>query len=191
MRDVKAEEELCIAYCDILKAREERRKLLKEKWLFDCHCDGCEFKIFKDDEGSGEQFNEEEAVKMSDMRRQSVGGLLGTVAFGYTVDSTKLALRLLKKEGILNFQETLCYDAYQLSTAEDLQHPLEALAWARKAWKASCILTGPESSNSQRLLNCYEGAKVQTQNGSPWDEDQDSDALEELVDSDDDGYYTD
>ena len=60
--------------------------VLKERWGFDCHCDGCEFKLTKDDR----EVDEEEKVRMSDMRRTSVGGLLRTVAFGYTVDSVSL-----------------------------------------------------------------------------------------------------
>lgn len=85
MRDVTVDEELCIAYCNILKTRQERRTVLKERWAFDCHCVGCELKVGKDDR----EASEEEKVKMSDMRRTCVGGLLGTVAFGYTVDSVR------------------------------------------------------------------------------------------------------
>lgn len=88
VRGVDAGEELCIAYCDILKTRQERRAALKERWAFDCHCVGCDPQVVKDDRES----SEEEKVKMSDMRRTCVGGLLGTVAFGYTVDSVSASL---------------------------------------------------------------------------------------------------
>lgn len=107
---------------------------------------------------------------------------------------TKLALRLLKQEGICNYSETLSYDAYQLSTGGDKQDLQDTLSWAKKAWKASCILTGVDSPNSQRLLTSYEGAKAENdiKTSQQWDEDLDSDVLEELVDSeDDDGYYSD
>lgn len=71
---------------------------------------------------------------------------------------------------------------------------MDTLAWAKKAWKASCILTGVNSPNSRRLLASYEGAKAENviKTSQQWDEDLDSDVLEELVDSDDDdGYYSD
>jgi SET domain len=90
MRNIEIGEELCIAYCDILKSRDERRKILKQVWNFDCHCDGCECKPYTTVGSPGEQTNEEEAIKMSNIRRESVGGLLETVAFGYTVDAVSV-----------------------------------------------------------------------------------------------------
>lgn len=41
IRDVEIGEELCYSYIDVALSREERRKLLREKYFFECFCPKC------------------------------------------------------------------------------------------------------------------------------------------------------
>lgn len=66
LRDVKAGEELCLNYCDVLGTREQRREDIMEERQFQCMCEVCEL----DDEKS----------QASDSRRSRVARLFEEVA---------------------------------------------------------------------------------------------------------------
>lgn len=61
----------------------------------------------------------------------------------------KTALRLLKDEGLVQYESALSYDAFQCCVmASDIIH---AKAWIAKAWKASCVSDGSDSETSNRF----------------------------------------
>jgi len=41
MRDIQQGEEICITYTDVMNSRNHRKKILLEKYKFDCHCERC------------------------------------------------------------------------------------------------------------------------------------------------------
>eukprot|EP00833_Pecoramyces_ruminatium_P018438 jgi/Orpsp1_1/1192470/evm.model.d7180000093595.1 len=41
MRDIQQGEEICITYTDVMNSRKDRKKLLLEKYKFECHCERC------------------------------------------------------------------------------------------------------------------------------------------------------
>ncbi|KAL6590474.1 SET domain-containing protein [Neocallimastix californiae] len=61
MRDIQQGEEICITYTDVMNSRENRQKLLFEKYKFKCHCERC-----MDENGLDKKlipFEEEEIIK--------------------------------------------------------------------------------------------------------------------------------
>jgi hypothetical protein len=61
----------------------------------------------------------------------------------------KTALQLLKEEGLIQYEGSLSYDAFQCCViTSDTVH---ATAWITKAWKASCISDGADSETSTRF----------------------------------------
>lgn len=54
----------------------------------------------------------------------------------------KTVLRLLQEEGIINYEASFSYDAFQFCViASDVVH---AKAWITKAWNAYCSSNGPD-----------------------------------------------
>jgi hypothetical protein len=56
----------------------------------------------------------------------------------------KTALGLLQREGLVLYEDTFSYDAFQFCVVtSDLIH---AKAWIQKAWEAACIISGEDSA---------------------------------------------
>lgn len=73
VRDIQAKEELCRAYIDVLKPREERQRELMEKYWFKCKCEACNL--------TGEK------LEGSDRRRQTIRQLLDKHSDGKCADA--------------------------------------------------------------------------------------------------------
>jgi hypothetical protein len=65
-RDIRPEEEICIAYldeCQLERSRHSRQKALSSLYLFSCKCDKCQQQVCDPDITSDEDFeNEDEDV---------------------------------------------------------------------------------------------------------------------------------
>ncbi|KAI0948044.1 hypothetical protein AcW1_009652 [Taiwanofungus camphoratus] len=134
LRHVKAGEELCVNYGDLLGTRDERRAELKERFRFECVCSVCVL--------------EGPVLEESDRRRATIRRLydeVGMCAKEPTLGMRKvtIALRLLKEEDLVQHEASFCFDAFQFCVL--VSDFYNAKAWVRKAWKASCITSGPDS----------------------------------------------
>jgi len=143
LRDVHDREELCFNYCDVLGTRDQRRAEIMEERQFTCRCECCELDLDPSNE--------------SDKRRSTVARLFEEVGqcgnepmLG--VRKIKLALQLLKKECLLHYEASFCYDAFQYCVmVSDFSN---AKNWIRRAWEVSCCTSGPESDTA-RMFKTY------------------------------------
>jgi len=143
LRDVEEGEELCFNYCDVLGTRDQRRADIMKERRFLCRCSCCEL--------------EPEASKESDKRRSTVARLFEEVgqcgnepALG--MRKIKLALQLLKKETLVHYEASFCYDAFQYCVmVSDFSN---AKNWIRRAWEVSCCTSGPDGDTS-RMFKTY------------------------------------
>ncbi|KAI8974886.1 SET domain-containing protein [Trametes punicea] len=138
LRDVAEGEELCMNYVDVLGTRAQRMEELRNAFGFECVCEACALK--------GEELAE------SDRRRAAIRRLFEEVA-GCGSEPTlglrkvKLALRLLKDEELVHYEASFCFDAFQFCVL--VSDYMNAKAWVRKAWEASCTTSGPDSPASR------------------------------------------
>jgi len=140
LRAVDAGEELCTNYVDVLGTRAERGVELAERYGFACVCPVC---VAPEEEG-GE----------SDRRRSKIGRLFEEVGRcgkepTLGIRKLKIALRLLRDEGIVHYEASFCFDAFQFCVlVSDIPN---AKAWVRKAWEATCSISGPDSAAARNF----------------------------------------
>ncbi|EGN92671.1 hypothetical protein SERLA73DRAFT_116951 [Serpula lacrymans var. lacrymans S7.3] len=140
LKDIVSGEELCISYGSLLETGEMRRKELAAKFKFHCRCETCSL--------VGEKLAESEA------RRARLKGLYHeiTLCSNYPaqgVKKVKLALRLLRDEGLVHYQDSFCYDAFQLCVASsDRKH---ANAWIQRACEAVRVVYGPDAEEQKQF----------------------------------------
>ncbi|KAI1794327.1 SET domain-containing protein [Ganoderma leucocontextum] len=136
LRDITQGEELYMNYADvdILGTREERAVEIEEAFGFGCACEVC---VLEGKEG-----------KESDRRRADIKRLfeeIGTCSKEPTLGLRKvrIAMRLLKEEQLMHYEASFCFDAFQFCVM--VSDFVNAKAWVKKAWEASCDTMGPES----------------------------------------------
>ncbi|KAI0821912.1 SET domain-containing protein [Trametes gibbosa] len=138
LRDVAEGEELCMNYVDVLGTRAQRAEELRTSFGFECMCEACALGF------------EEQAE--SDRRRAALRRLFEEVALcgnepTLGLRKVKLALQLLTEEGLVHYESSFCFDAFQFCVL--VADYANAKAWIRKAWEASCNTSGPDSPASR------------------------------------------
>ncbi|KDQ58529.1 hypothetical protein JAAARDRAFT_34344 [Jaapia argillacea MUCL 33604] len=148
LRDIAEGEELYLCYTGMLDVRDKRRRLLKEKFGFDCHCEACG-RVGKE-------------LKESDRRRQTIQRLIDEIPACHSlpadgVRKVKTALALLRSEGIALYEDTLSYDAFQFCVASsDFQ---SAKMWARKAYEAAILSGGVDYDGVEKFRKYMENPR--------------------------------
>ncbi|EED85675.1 predicted protein [Postia placenta Mad-698-R] len=66
--------------------------------------------------------------------------------------AVKIALRMLKEEGLVHAEASFCFDAFQFCVL--VSDFANAKAWARRAWEVACVTAGPESA-AARTFKMY------------------------------------
>ncbi|KAI0676226.1 hypothetical protein C8Q78DRAFT_960507 [Trametes maxima] len=138
LRDVAEGEELCLNYVDVLGTRAQRAEELQNDFGFECACEACALDF--------------EELAESDRRRaairrhfEEVGACGSEPTLG--LRKVELALRLLREEGLVHYEASFCFDAFQFCIL--VSDYVNAKAWVRKAWEASCNTSGPDSPASR------------------------------------------
>ncbi|KAI0355860.1 SET domain-containing protein [Trametes cingulata] len=138
LRDIAEGEELCMNYVDVLGTKAQRVEELKNAFGFDCVCEACAL--------------DPEELLESDRRRAAIRRLFEEVGVcgnepTLGLRKVKLALRLLKEEELVHYEASFCFDAFQFCIL--VSDYVNAKAWIRKAWEASCNTSGPDSPASR------------------------------------------
>ncbi|KAH9888097.1 SET domain-containing protein [Cubamyces lactineus] len=138
LRDIVEGDELCMNYVDVLGTKAQRMEELRTAFGFECVCEACAL--------VGEELGE------SDRRRAAIRRLFEEVGVcgnepTLGLRKVKLALRLLKDEGLVHYEASFCFDAFQFCIL--VSDYVNAKAWVRKAWEASCSTSGPDSPASR------------------------------------------
>ncbi|KAI0326126.1 SET domain-containing protein [Cubamyces sp. BRFM 1775] len=138
LRDIAEGDELCMNYVDVLGTKAQRMEELRTAFGFECVCEACAL--------VGEELLE------SDRRRAAIRRLFEEVGVcgnepTLGLRKVKLALRLLKDEGLVHYEASFCFDAFQFCIL--VSDYVNAKAWVRKAWEASCSTSGLDSPASR------------------------------------------
>jgi len=137
LKPIAQGEELCICYCNEWRPRSIRQKAFKAKFGFTCTCANCSL--------------DGESLINSDHRRTQLGFLYDEIEKCASdpvlgVKKVKLALNLLREEGLVHGEHQLAYDAFQFCAAcANLQL---AKAWAKKAQNAAFRMSGNGSEDT-------------------------------------------
>ncbi|KAL1948867.1 hypothetical protein VTO73DRAFT_10673 [Trametes versicolor] len=138
LRDVAEGEELCLNYVDVIGTRVQRTEELQSAYGFECVCEACALGF--------------EELAESDRRRAAIRRLFEEVAVcgnepTLGLRKVKLALQLLKEEELVHYEASFCFDGFQFCIL--VSDFVNAKAWIRKAWEASCNTSGPDSPASR------------------------------------------
>ncbi|KAJ3531162.1 hypothetical protein NM688_g7611 [Phlebia brevispora] len=139
LRDVAEGEELCFNYCGVLGTKEERKRELLEDFGFECICSAC-------------QLEGEEALE-SDKRRSTIARLFDEVGQcgkepTLGIRKIKLALKMLREEGLVHYEASFCYDAFQFCVL--VSDFTNAKAWIRRAHEVSVYTSGSDSNAARK-----------------------------------------
>ncbi|KAM0750936.1 hypothetical protein T439DRAFT_243428 [Meredithblackwellia eburnea MCA 4105] len=130
-----------ISLVDPFLPRVERRKILREKFGFECHCAACD--------------RDEATIRLSDARRARVHVLFIDMPNKNPRDairSVEEAFDLLDEEGLMGWRGCFTYDAFQFSVAcSDFS---SAKVWIAKAYQAFIRERGYDSEDA-RLMARY------------------------------------
>ncbi|KAH9836259.1 SET domain-containing protein [Rhodofomes roseus] len=139
LKNIAAEEELCICYTELFATRENRQYKSKLGFGFECVCPACTLPP--------------KEQKASDARRTTVGRLYGEISQcgnqpSLGLRKVKLVIQLLKEEGILECTGAIYYyDGFQFCVS--CSDKRNAKQWVRKALEAETLGRGPDTSGAK------------------------------------------
>ncbi|TCD66925.1 hypothetical protein EIP91_000764 [Steccherinum ochraceum] len=153
-RDIKKGEELCRAYIDVLLPKEERQKVLMDKYWFKCKCESC---ILTGDKSAA-----------SDQRRRRIREILDKHFDGKAKDvdegflEVREGLKLVAQEGLVAYDSAFYFFGFHLCAASsDFESAKE---WAVKARDTHRLVFGQtlEEIYERLVANpaCYPDART-------------------------------
>jgi len=148
LKPIAQGEELCICYAEEWQPCDIRQGQFQAKFGFTCTCASCSL--------------DGEALISSDRRRTQLGLLYHEIgkcasdpAMG--VKKVKIALKLLREEGLVHGEDNFAYDAFQFCAGcANLQC---AKAWAEKAWNAAHRTSGSDGEQTLKFLRLAKNPK--------------------------------
>lgn len=141
---VRAGEELCSYYVEVRGPRTERKKMLWDRFRFDCGCPACL---------SGDRAE-------SDLRRNKLKRIDADIRADRFRDEPEKGIAKVKELlnlypieglGLYSFRKWHCYSAYEMSLLLGGDRQLEARRWVKRALEHSTLAHGAQHPDTRFL----------------------------------------